>query len=194
MKLNLLQRFHRTLFGEEVLEDGQTIIVADEFAPGQEAKVKIIDPETGEEVLADIPVGEHKTEDGDVIVVQQEGVITEVKEADEQEVIIGDVAVGEFKEEEEVAIEAEEDEIDYALQIAALMDRVAKLEDLLMKSVEALESHKKEITKQKEEFATFKKGPAGKLITEQLKLEVQEEKPLTRAELRLMQLKSLTKK
>lgn len=173
-KLTLLERLNKVLFDEAILEDGETQVVADEFAPGEEIKVVVKDEETGEEELVDAPIGEHKTEDGVVVVVEEEGVIAEVKEVEEEEVVVEE--------------EMEEDEIDYALQIAALMDRVAKLEDALMKSAEVLKSHK-------EEFAAFKKLPAAKLITEELKLAAQEtEKPLTRAEMRLMQLKTLTNK
>ena len=71
----------RELLGMEVkleqrkLEDGVTIIEADEFAP--ENEVVII---TEDEQKIPLPIGEYKMEDGMILVVTEEGIIAEIKE------------------------------------------------------------------------------------------------------------------
>ena len=58
------------------LEDGVTIVEAEQFAP--DFSIGIV---TEEGVVA-MPVGEYVLEDGKIIVVAQEGIIAEVKEAE----------------------------------------------------------------------------------------------------------------
>lgn len=71
----------KTFLGMEVklaqmkLADGTTILEADLFEAGQ--PVKVLSPE-GEAVP--LPVGEYELEDGKLLVVQEEGVIFEIKE------------------------------------------------------------------------------------------------------------------
>ena len=62
------------------LEDGMTVIEADSFDP--EMSVMIV-TENGNVPL---PVGEYTLEDGRVLVVEQEGIIKEIKDAMEEEV------------------------------------------------------------------------------------------------------------
>ena len=77
---NLLNKV-RELLGMEVkleqrkLEDGVTIIEADEFATDNE--VVII---TEDEQRIPLPIGEYKMEDGMILVVTEEGLIAEIKE------------------------------------------------------------------------------------------------------------------
>ena len=76
----------RELLGMEVkleqrkLEDGVTIIEADEFAP--ENEVVII---TEDEQRIPLPIGEYKMEDGMILVVTEEGLIAEIKEEEVEE-------------------------------------------------------------------------------------------------------------
>ena len=71
----------RELLGMEVkleqrkLEDGVTIIEADEFAP--ENEVVII---TEDEQRIPLPIGEYKMDDGMILVVTEEGLIAEIKD------------------------------------------------------------------------------------------------------------------
>lgn len=58
------------------LEDGITVIEAEEFAP--EFSVGIV---TADGIVA-LPVGEYKLEDGMILVVAVEGIIAEIKEAE----------------------------------------------------------------------------------------------------------------
>jgi len=94
----------RELLGMEVkleqrkLEDGVTIIQADEFAP--ENEVVII---TEDEQRIPLPIGEYKMEDGMILVVTEEGLIAEIKEeaAEEEEEVIEEEAKKDYEEKEE---------------------------------------------------------------------------------------------
>ena len=79
------------------LEDGVTIIEADEFAP--ENEVVII---TEDEQRIPLPIGEYKMEDGMILVVTEEGLIAEIKEeAAEEEEVIEEEAKKDYEEKEE---------------------------------------------------------------------------------------------
>ena len=100
----------RELLGMEVkleqrkLEDGVTIIEADEFAT--ENEVVII---TEDEQRIPLPIGEYKMDDGMILVVTEEGLIAEIKEeaAEEEEEVIEEEAKKDYDEkEEEMADEA----------------------------------------------------------------------------------------
>ena len=100
----------RELLGMEVkleqrkLEDGVTIIEADEFAP--ENEVVII---TEDEQRIPLPIGEYKMDDSMILVVTEEGLIAEIKEeaAEEEEEVIEEEAKKDYDEkEEEMADEA----------------------------------------------------------------------------------------
>ena len=100
----------RELLGMEVkleqrkLEDGVTIIEADEFATDNE--VVII---TEDEQRIPLPIGEYKMDDGMILVVTEEGLIAEIKEeaAEEEEEVIEEEAKKDYDEkEEEMADEA----------------------------------------------------------------------------------------
>ena len=94
----------RELLGMEVkleqrkLEDGVTIIEADEFATDNE--VVII---TEDEQRIPLPIGEYKMEDGMILVVTEEGLIAEIKEeaAEEEEEVIEEEAKKDYEEKEE---------------------------------------------------------------------------------------------
>ena len=93
----------RELLGMEVkleqrkLEDGVTIIEADEFAP--ENEVVII---TEDEQRIPLPIGEYKMDDGMILVVTEEGLIAEIKEeAAEEEEVIEEEAKKDYEEKEE---------------------------------------------------------------------------------------------
>ena len=95
----------RELLGMEVkleqrkLEDGVTIIEADEFAP--ENEVVII---TEDEQRIPLPIGEYKMEDGMILVVTEEGLIAEIKEEaaeEEEEEVIEEEAKKDYEEKEE---------------------------------------------------------------------------------------------
>ena len=82
---NTLLNKVRELLGMEVkleqmkLGDGVTVIEAETFEAGSEVFVV-----TEDEQKIPVPVGEYELEDGRILVVVEEGVISEVKEKEEE--------------------------------------------------------------------------------------------------------------
>lgn len=64
-----------------MLKDGVTVLEAEAFEPGQSV---MIVAENGDKVPA--PIGEHELEDGRILVITEEGIIAEIKEAMVEEV------------------------------------------------------------------------------------------------------------
>lgn len=94
----------KTLLGMEVklatmkLSDGVTVLEAEMFEAGAEVFVLAEDQKIA------LPVGEYELEDGKILVVQQEGIIAEVKEAEVKEEEMPEV---EAEPQVEVEVEAE---------------------------------------------------------------------------------------
>ncbi len=119
---------------EEKLEDG-TILAADSFKEGQAVFIKSPDSETPDTPL---PVNEYVLENGDVLVVEEEGIIASVsapkeapaeEEAPEEEVEEAAEEAPENAEETEVEEEVEEELlVEMARKIAELDARIAELE------------------------------------------------------------------
>jgi hypothetical protein len=86
----------KVLLGMEVkleqmkLVDGITVIQADSFEP--EMEVMIV---TTDEQMIPLPVGEYELEDGRMLIVTMEGVISEIREmeVEEEEVVVEEVPV-----------------------------------------------------------------------------------------------------
>ena len=101
----------KELLGMEVkleqrkLEDGVTVIEADEFAPDNEVMIV-----TEDEQMIPLPVGEYVMEGGEqVLVVTEEGLISEIKakeEEVEEEVVEEEAKKDEEEKEEEMADES----------------------------------------------------------------------------------------
>lgn len=102
--LTELASIRKVEFAQMNLENG-TVLEAEEFAPENEVFVV-----SGEERVP-APVGEHKLEDGSILVIVEEGVISEIKEAEAPEVEV------EMQSEEAVAV-AEEVAADVATEAA----------------------------------------------------------------------------
>lgn len=66
-----------TKLAEMKLEDGVTVLEAESFEAGQPVNVKAEDGQ-----LIPLPVGEYKMEDGMILVVEEEGIIAAMKEAE----------------------------------------------------------------------------------------------------------------
>lgn len=94
----------KTLLGMEVklatmkLSDGVTVLEAEMFEAGAEVFVLAEDQKIA------LPVGEYELEDGKILVVQQEGIIAEIKEAEVKEEEMPEV---EAEPQVEVEVEAE---------------------------------------------------------------------------------------
>lgn len=108
MNTNTVLNKVRELLGMQIeleqrkLDDGVTVVEADAFEA--EAEIFIV---TEDEQKIALPVGEYKLEDGMVIVVSEEGVIAEVKEAEEAE----EEKKEEEEEKEEAGYEEKEEEM-----------------------------------------------------------------------------------
>jgi len=81
-----------------MLKDGVTILEAESFEAGQAV---FIVAENGDKVAA--PIGEHELEDGKILVITEEGLIAEIKEA-----MVEEVETPEAEVEVEVAMTTEE--------------------------------------------------------------------------------------
>jgi len=85
MKNSLINQI-KTLLGMEVkleqmkLMDGVTVLEADMFEAGNEIFVV-----TEDEQKIPVPVGEYELEDGRILIVVEEGIISEIKEKEEEE-------------------------------------------------------------------------------------------------------------
>jgi hypothetical protein len=104
MKNSLINQI-KTLLGMEVkleqmkLMDGVTVLEADMFEAGNEIFVV-----TEDEQKIPVPVGEYEMEDGRMLIVVEEGIISEVKEKveEEEEVEVEDPIEEEAKKEQEM--------------------------------------------------------------------------------------------
>ena len=134
----------KTLLGVEVkleqmkLENG-TVLEADAFAEGNEIFIV-----TEDERVA-LPVGEYVLEDGQILVVEEEGLIKEMKSEDEE------------AKEEEVEVEAEEEEekeeMGYATkeELAEVKSMIEEIKAMLEPKEEPKEEMSEEPKEVKEE-------------------------------------------
>lgn len=125
-----------TLAAESKLMDGTRIFTeADAFIVGSAVQIET------EEGMIPAPAGEHQMEDGNIIVVDEAGVIVEIKVPETEEV------------EDEPVDEELADEVTFTLSeedYNALVERIAKLEEVLLGAVEALNNTNKELVEKVE--------------------------------------------
>ena len=129
-----------TLAAESKLMDGTRIFTeADAFVVGSAVQIET------EEGMMPAPAGEHQMEDGNIIVVDEAGVIVEIKvpETEEEE-----VEEEELAEEEEVV---EEEKFAFSKEdYDEMMKRIEKLEEVLLGAVESLSNTNKELNEKVE--------------------------------------------
>jgi len=101
---------------QQTLENG-TVLEADSFEAGKEIFIVTED----EKVAVPVPVGEYQMEDGRILVVAEEGIISEVKEAGEEQV------------EEVEAEEEEKKEMAYATkeELAEVKEMIEEIKAML---------------------------------------------------------------
>jgi len=157
----------KTLLGMETklaqakLENG-TIIEAEEMAQGNEVFIV-----TEEERIA-MPIGEYQLEDGQVLIVEEEGIIASVgaaEEAPEEEVEASEEVAEEISEElseestEEVELE-EKEEMGYATkeELAEVKDMIEEIKAMIEKKEEMSEDVSEEVQVEvKEELSAVEK-------------------------------------
>ena len=115
---------------EQAKLDNGTVIEADSFESGVEVFIV-----TEDEKVA-LPIGEYTLEDGKLLVVTEEGIISEIKEEEAEEEV-------EETEEEEVEVEAAEEEVTYATKEE--LDEVKSLVEEIKSMLEPKEDLSEEV-------------------------------------------------
>jgi len=144
MKDNSILNKVRELLGMEVklgtrkLDDGVTTIEAEEFKAG--FQVVIV---TEDEQKIPLPVGEYKLEDGLMLVVTEEGLIAEIKEAEEE--VVEEVV------EEEVVEEEVEASVEEAKPIKKTVESIVK--ETFFSEMETLKKENEELKSELEKFS-----------------------------------------
>ena len=169
MKTNVINQIKQLLGMEVKLEqlklvDGMTIIEADSFE--SEMAVVIV---TEDEQKIPLPVGEYELEDGRILVVAVEGVISEVKEKEEE------------APEVEVEVEAPEAEVEMEVEKPSAKKTVESIiKETFFAEVEALKLENEELKAKLETFS--KVDTIAEVATEETaveKTELEEVKPIT---------------
>jgi hypothetical protein len=109
------------------LENG-TVLEAESFESGQEVFIL-----TDDEKVA-LPIGEYEMEDGKILVIEEDGIISEIKEGGEEEVVEEVVEEEELNEEDKYATKQELQEI------KSMVEEIKEL----MKEGKKEEMHKEE--------------------------------------------------
>jgi hypothetical protein len=175
MKSNVLNQI-KQLLGMEVkleqmkLADGMTVIEADSFDP--EMAVVIV---TEDEQKIPLPVGEYELEDGRVLVVAVEGIISEIKEKEEEAPEVEIEVEAPEAEMPEVEVEAE-------AEVATPKKTVESIiKETFFSEMEALKAENEELKAKLETFS--KVEPTTETTTEEVaeetKVELEEVKPIT---------------
>lgn len=99
---NVLNLSEEVKLEQMKLENG-TVLEAESFEAGKEVFIV-----TEDEKVA-VPVGEYELEDGKIIVIAEEGVISEIKDAEAGEEEVEEVEAEEEKKEEEMAYATKEE-------------------------------------------------------------------------------------
>lgn len=140
----------RMSLAQQTLENG-TIIEAESFEAGQQVFV------VSDEERVALPVGEYALEDGKTLVVEEEGMIAEIKEAAAEE------EVQEEQLEEEVVVEDVPEEVveEVATVVEAVVEAIAPVLEEVKQEVEELKKKFESYDKKKEEKMSSQK-PATK--------------------------------
>jgi glycine cleavage system regulatory protein len=141
----------RMSLAQQTLENG-TIIEAESFEAGQQVFV------VSDEERVALPVGEYALEDGMTLVVEEEGLIAEIKEAAAEE-----EEVQEEQLEEEVVVEDVPEEVveEVAAVVEAVVEAIAPVLEEVKQEVEELKKKFESYDKKKEEKMSSQK-PATK--------------------------------
>jgi hypothetical protein len=130
----------RMSLAQQTLENG-TIIEAESFEAGQQVFV------VSDEERVALPVGEYALEDGKTLVVEEEGMIAEIKEAAAEE------EVQEEQLEEEVVVEDVPEEVveEVATVVEAVVEAIAPVLEEVKQEVEELKKKFEEQYKKDED-------------------------------------------
>jgi hypothetical protein len=166
----------KTLLGMEVklatmkLSDGVTVLEAEMFEAGAEVFVLAEDQKIA------LPVGEYELEDGKILVVQQEGVIAEIKEAEVKE------EMPEVEAEPQVEIEVEA-EAEVAPTAKKTVESIIK--ETFFAEMEKLKAENEELKSKLETLSATTPKEVTAEVTEETtattttEVELEEVKPIT---------------
>lgn len=169
MKKNVINQI-KELLGMEVklgtmkLSDGVTVLEADLFEAGAEVFI------VAEDQKIALPVGEYELEDSRILVVMEEGIISEIKDAVAQEEMP--------MEEPEVEVEVEA-EAEAPKEIKKTVESIVK--ETFFSEMEALKIENEELKAKLEMFSKVEPTTevATEETTEEVKVELEEVSPIT---------------
>ena len=169
MKKNVINQI-KELLGMEVklatmkLSDGMTILEADLFEAGNEVFV------VAEDQKIALPVGEYELEDGKILVVSEEGIISEIKEMEAE-------VEEEVQPEAEVEVEVEA-EAEAPRDIKKTVESIVK--ETFFSEMEALKLENEELKAKLEMFSKVEPTTevATEEATEETKVELEEVTPI----------------
>lgn len=170
MKKNVINQI-KELLGMEVklgtmkLSDGVTVLEAEVFEAGAEVFI------VAEDQKIALPVGEYELEDGRMLIVSQEGIISEIKDAQMAQ--------------EEAPMEQPEVEVEVEAEAEAPKDIKKTVESIVKETffseMEALKIENEELKAKLEMFS--KVEPTAEVVTEETteenKVELEEVSPIT---------------
>jgi len=156
--LTELAQIRKVEFAQMNLENG-TVLEAEEFAPENEVFV------VSDEERVPAPVGEHKLEDGRILIIVEEGIISEIKEAEapvevevemqsEEAIAVAEEVAAEVATD---AAEAISEEVSAAIEVAvaeALVPVVEEVAAEMKKLREELASAKTEMAAMEKKFSS----------------------------------------
>jgi hypothetical protein len=171
MKKNVINQI-KELLGMEVklgtmkLSDGVTVLEAEMFEAGAEVFILAEDQKIA------LPVGEYELEDSRILVVMEEGIISEIKEMEAEE----EMPIEEPQAEVEVEVEAE---AEAPKEIKKTVESIVK--ETFFSEMEALKVENEELKAKLEMFS--KVEPTAEVATEETteenKVELEEVSPIT---------------
>ena len=165
MKDNSILNKVRELLGLEVkleqrkLDDKVTVIEAETFEQGEEVMIV-----TEDEQKIALPVGEYKMESGEILVITEEGIISELKEAEEEVV------------EEEVKEEVVEEEVEATTEESKPIKKTVEsiVKETFFSEMEKLKKENEELKSQLQELSKEEvKETESETITEEVNEEVE---------------------
>ena len=171
MKKNVINQI-KELLGMEVklgtmkLSDGVTVLEAEVFEAGNEVFV------VAEDQKIALPVGEYELEDSRILVVMEEGMIAEIKDAVAEE----EMPIEEPQAEVEVEVEAE---AEAPREIKKTVESIVK--ETFFSEMEALKIENEELKAKLEMFSKVEPTTevATEETTEENKVELEEVSPIT---------------
>jgi len=131
---DIVEKIEETVELAQAKLENDTVIEAESFEAGQEVFIV-----TEDEKVA-VPVGEYTMEDGKILVVAEEGIIAEIKEAAEEEV------EAEEEEKEEMGYVTKEELAEAVSEIKAMIEDLKKEE--MSEEVEIEETELSEVSEE----------------------------------------------